>query len=178
MSSDEGELTDAPRKRKRKCTNTVRRVRLHMHLPSFHRSLHIDSSLTSFLGSNLAIYTDQEEKEELQAQVAQLRAELERLKAQAFGVPTEQERAGDRRCKAQMVENRRVRRALLAQTLALAPLQALLDEFALSVAAFPGFRRPFPGSNHQLPMSRSSRRAARCTSSCTCRATGGRGTRR
>lgn len=74
-----------------------------------------------------------EEKEELQGEVQQLRAQLEALKSRVFGLPTEAELASDRRCKAQMVENRRLRRALLAQQLRLAPVHALLDECSLSV---------------------------------------------
>lgn len=74
-----------------------------------------------------------EEKEELQSEVQQLRAQLEELKSRVFGLPTEAELASDRRCKARMVENRRLRRELQQHTLRLAPVHALLDECSLSV---------------------------------------------
>jgi hypothetical protein len=75
-----------------------------------------------------------EEKEELQTEVQQLRTQLEKLKSRVFGLPTEAELASDRRCKARMVENRRLRRELQQHVLRLAPVHALLDECSLSVS--------------------------------------------
>lgn len=77
----------------------------------------------------------QEEKEQLQRQVRELQAQLDLVMTRRFGQGTDAEQERGRECTAQLAQNRRLRRELVAQQNRFASAHALLGEYIFTVWA-------------------------------------------